>query len=108
MGSHTAIVQSMLDFDFLSSKTPSVIALVGGNRKAQKYFWGTGEILIPCYKSINAIPVSLKKEIFWMLNLQSGRRAFESSIAFFESFPDALGGSIFAENVPERHAIELI
>jgi ATP citrate (pro-S)-lyase len=43
-----------------------------------------------------------------MLNVQSGRRTFESTRAFFEAFPRALGGHLFAENVPEAHAAELI
>jgi len=29
-------------------------------------------------------------------------------IAFFDVFPDALGGHLFAENVPERHSTELL
>ena len=43
-----------------------------------------------------------------MLNLQSSRKVFSSTIVFFKSFPNALGGHIFAENVPESQATELI
>jgi len=109
LGGHPAIVQSILDFDFLSGKySPSVVGLVTSNRKAEKYFFGHGEVLIPCYSSINVIPLEIKKQVSWMLNLQSGRRAFESTVVFFEAFPKALGGHIFAENVPEKHSTELI
>lgn len=109
LGSHAAIVQSILDFDFISGKKSlSVIGLITGNRKAEKYFFGQSEVLIPCYPAISAMPSEIKKQVNWMLNLQSGRRAFESTIGFFESFPQALGGHIFAENMPERHATELI
>lgn len=109
LGNHHAIIQSILDFDFMSDKSsPSVAASVAGNKKSEKYFFGQTEVLIPCYPDMNSVPLKIKKQVDWMLNLQSGRRAFESTVSFFEAFPKALGGHIFAENVPERHATELI
>lgn len=104
-GNHPAIVQSMLDFDFLSGKERSLIGIVTGARKAQKYFWGTKEILIPCYKDFASVP---PENVRFLLNLQSGRRAFEVTVAFFQAFPEALGAHLFAENVPEAHALELM
>ena len=104
LGSHPAIIQSILDFDFLSGKKePSVIGIVTANRKAEKYFFGSEEVLIPCHARFADAAASS-----WMLNLQSGRRAYDSTIAFFEAFPKALGGHLFAENVPEKHALELM
>ncbi len=109
LGSHPAIIQSILDFDFLSRKSShSILGLITSNHKAEKYFFGSREILIPCYPKIDDAPPEIKKHISWMLNLQSGRRAFESTVNFFEELPHALGGHIFAENVPEQHATELI
>lgn len=107
IGSHPAIIQSILDFDFLSEKkSPSVAAIVTKNRKAEKYFFGTEELLIPCFASI---PTAHTHGVHatWMLNLQSGRRALESTITFLETFPRAAGGHIFAEHVPEQHALAL-
>ncbi len=109
IGNHPAIVQSMLDFDFLSGKkTPSVVGIIAATRKAQKFFFGTSEILVPCFPDLARVPARLDSRVRWMLNLQSGRRTYVSTIAFFERFPEALGGHLFAENVPERHATELI
>jgi ATP citrate (pro-S)-lyase len=109
VGNHSAIIQSILDFDFLAGKEePSVRGIVAGNRRAEKYFFGKNEILLVCYKNIAAAKEALGDDIDWMLNLQSGRRALESTVSFFESFPRALGAHIFAENVPEKHATELI
>ncbi len=105
-GNHPAIVQSMLDFDYLSGKERSIIGIVTGARKAQKYFWGKEEILVPCYKDFTSVPE--KDRVRFLLNLQSGRRAFDVTVSFFETFPEALGAHLFAENVPEAHAIELI
>lgn len=104
-GNHPAIVQSMLDFDFLSGKERSILGIVTGARKAQKYFWGTKEVLIPCYKDFASVP---KEGVRFLLNLQSGRRAFEVTSAFFDAFPEALGAHLFAESIPEAQAIELI
>src|ERR1700734_2718762 len=93
VGNHAAIVQSILDFDYAcGKKKPSVVAIVGGTRKAQKFFFGRSEILVPCFPDLASIPPDIRKKVFWMLNLQSGRRAFDSTISFFEAFPQALGG----------------
>src|SRR3989344_4277528 len=109
IGNHPAIIQSILDFDFLSGKKkPSLQCIITGNRKAHKCFFGAREVIVPCFKDIEHVPADIKKRVRWMLNLQSGRRAFDSSVRFFEAFPQALGGHIFAENVPEAHATELI
>lgn len=109
IGNHPAIVQSMLDFDFLSGKTqPSVVGIIAATRKAQKFFFGTREILIPCFPDLSRVPTKLDNRVRWMLNLQSGRRTFVSTCSFFERFPRSLGGHLFAENVPERHATELL
>lgn len=109
LGSHPGIIQSILDFDFLAGKKePSVLGIVTSNRKAQKFFFGRREVLIPCFRSMEAVPKALAARVRFMLNLQSGRRAFDSTVSFFEAFPAALGGHLFAENVPELHAAELI
>src|SRR3989338_1457071 len=109
LGNHAAIVQSMLDFDYLSGKKePSVAGIIAGNRSAQKFFFGKSEVLVPCFKSVADVPKHLRPRVKWMLNLQSGRRAYESTVAFFEAFPQALGGHIFAENMHEMQATELI
>lgn len=109
IGNHAATVQSVLDFDYLAGKSePSILGIIGGTRKAQKFFFGESEVLIPCFSHMNAVPTGLRERVRWMLNMNSGRRAFETTVAFFETFPSAFGGHIFAENVPEKHATELI
>jgi ATP citrate (pro-S)-lyase len=107
LGNHPGLVQSILDFDYAcGKKEPSILACVTSNRKSLKFFWGKGEILVPCYPNLAKMPKTLKPD--WMLNVQSGRRAFDSTVQFFDTFPDAHGGHIFAENVPEKHETELI
>ena len=109
IGNHAGIVQSILDFDHIAGKTaPSIVGIIASTRKAQKMFFGTKEILIPCYPSVNDVPAKDSARIKWLLNMQSGRRSFESTVAFFERFPEALGAHLFAENIPEIHATELI
>ena len=40
LGSHPAIIQSILDFDYLcGKKEPSVIGIVAGENGMAKYFW---------------------------------------------------------------------
>lgn len=107
-GNHPGIVQSILDFDYLSGQPSSVIGIVTGARKAQKFFYGTAEVLVPCYADYASVPAESAKRVRFLLNLQSGRRTYESTVGFFAAFPEALGAHLFAENVPEAHATALI
>jgi ATP citrate (pro-S)-lyase len=107
LGNYRPGYQAILDFDYLSGKKePSIAGIVTAAGKFQKYFWGEREVLLPCYSSIEQAKAALG-DIEWMFNVNSGRRAARSTINFFENFPDALGGHIFAEDVPEKDAIEL-
>lgn len=107
LGNYRPGIQTILDFDSMAGKAePSVKAIVTANAKFQKYFWGDGEVLIPCYATVADAARELD-EVNWMFNVNSGRRARQTTIEFFEAFPQALGGHIFAEDVPEIHALEL-
>lgn len=109
LGNHPGVVQAILDFDYAcGKKEPSILACITSNRKALKFFFGKGEVLIPCFPNVKAVPKEMAPQMNWMLNVQSGRRAFDATVGFFDAFPQAYGGHIFAENVPERHETELI
>lgn len=109
LGNHPGVVQSILDFDYACGKSgPSILACITSNRKSLKFFFGKGEVLIPCFPKVTDVPQALAAKVDWMLNVQSGRRAFDATVQFFDAFPDAYGGHIFAENVPEKHETELI
>jgi len=106
LGNHPQIIQSILDFDYLSGKkTPSVAAIYGNETGFAKYFWGRGEILLPIAKEMAEITVTSNS--LWFLNLLSGRRTLTVTQALLEKFPSVVGGAFFAENVPELHALTL-
>ncbi|MBP9132211.1 ATP citrate synthase [Candidatus Saccharibacteria bacterium] len=106
LGNYRPAIQSALDYDYFSGHdTPSIVGIVTAGNKFQKYFWGKKEILIPCFKSTEAAAKHVKAS--WMFNINSGRRAYFSTQEFFDTFPDASGGHIFAEDVPEEFAIDL-
>lgn len=107
VGSYKPGYQAILDFDVLCGRDkPSIAAIVGGNKRFEKYFWGKTEILIPCYRTIveakQAIP-----EVDWLFNVTSARRAYQTVEDFFSEYPDAYGVHIFAEDVPEIQATRL-
>lgn len=107
LGNYRPGFQAILDFDYLAGKPePSIAGIVTSAGKFQKYFWGEKEVLLPCYPSISAAKKSLG-DIEWMFNVNSGRRAARSTAEFFTEFPNAFGGHIFAEDVPEKDAIDL-
>ena len=113
LNEHPAIIQSMLDFDYMSGKSEgSVIGIVTSHRGLAKYFFGRREILIPTHVTLSQSS-DLHKEIgtspatnLWFFNNLSGRRTLSSvkeiHIANFA------GGVIFAEGVPELHSLQII
>lgn len=108
IGSYPAIIQSILDFDYLAGKKkPSVVAVIAAGRRFERYFFGKREVLIPVFGSLEELPQDLKSIINFFLNLNSARRVQDSIIRIIELLPSLEGGVVFAENVPEKHAIEL-
>jgi len=108
IGSHRGIIQSILDFDHMAGKArPSIVAIVATGRKRERYFFGPGEVSLPVYTTIHDIPDADTLKLNLFLNLSSGRRVLKSSLEAMENLPALIGGVIFAEGLPERHAIEL-
>ena len=109
LGNHEGIIQSILDFDYLSGKKEgSIIGIVTGRPGFAKYFWGRKEVLIPTLTSISNFEIRTSNFNVWLLNLLSGRRTLSSTEDFLRLFPQASGSALFAENVPELHAQQLI
>jgi len=109
LGSHVPILQAMLDFEYLCGLSkPTLVGIVqsASMKKSQKFFWGAVEIRVPIFASIAQAKAQLPK-VTLFINLSSGRRVLESTLEFFLHYPHALGGHIFAEEVPEKHALEL-
>lgn len=86
IGNHSPIIQSILDFDYLSGKKqPSLLGIITGRRGYTKYFWGRGEILLPTFSSPTNITdstestESTESTNLWFLNLSSGRRALSTT-----------------------------
>lgn len=108
VGSHRGVIQSIMDFDFLLGRPrPTILAVIAAGRKSERYFFGKEEILLPVYESPQALPEGLKPQINLFISLVSGRRVLVSTTALLEALPHLTGGTIFAEKLPERHALEL-
>ncbi len=109
LGNHEHIIQSILDFDYLSGKKEGSIAgIITGRNGFAKLFFGRREILIPTYKNTHGLTDSRINEYsnYWILNLLSGRRTLSSTLEFLSS--NFAGAALFAENVPELHSLQLI
>lgn len=107
LGSHRGIIQSILDYDYLLGQRPSVKAVLASGRKYERYFFGESEILLPVFATLSALPKELLSTLNLFLNLQSARRALSSTLEVL-NLPKIQGGVIFAEDVPEKHALELL
>jgi succinyl-CoA synthetase alpha subunit len=107
VGAYRPGYQAILDFDMLCGKAkPSIVGIVGSTKRFEKYFWGNSEVLIPCFKTLKDAKVALP-HVDWLLNITSARRAFQTTNDFFDTYPGARGGHIFAEDIPEQQAIDL-
>lgn len=108
IGSHPGIIQSILDFDYLSGKkTPSVVGIIASGRRFERYFFGKKELLIPVVRSSDELPEKVKESITYFLNVSSARRVLSSTLSLLAELPNIKAGSVFAENVAERHSISL-
>lgn len=111
-GNHVRIIQSILDFDYAAGKDiPSVIGIIAGGRKTQKFFWGNGEVLVPVFATMEQAQTRLKNAEDtpdFLFNITSAGSTPVMVDAFFTAFPDALGAHLFAEGVAERDALTII
>ncbi len=108
LGSHPGIIQSMIDYDYcLGRDKPSVVAIVGGGRKQERYFWGQSEVMVPVYPQLQAVPKKYRDEATALLNVQSARRVLAGMKEAFALLPKLRVANIFAEQVPEAHALEV-
>lgn len=107
IGSYHPAYQAILDFDFLCGRTkPSLTAIVTSSGRFEKFFWGNNEVLIPCFSTIaDAKRAGISAD--WLLNVSSARRALSTTEEFFTDYPQSFGAHIFAEDVPEQHALKL-
>ena len=107
-GCQVNAVQRMLDFDYSCRReTPSVAAVVDPTRGSfLKAFWGSKEILIPIYKTIeDASKACPKADV--LINFASFRSAYPTTIEALQQDNIRII-TIIAEGVSERHAREII
>jgi ATP citrate (pro-S)-lyase len=107
-GRHLDVAQRMLDFDFLSSRSPSVAGIIDPNTlktSVTKLFFGNSEILIPVYRDYASIPKN--PSIDTCINMASFRSATEATWGAMRSglFQNVV---IIAEGIPEREIREII
>jgi succinyl-CoA synthetase alpha subunit len=108
LGSHPGIIQSMLDYSYcIGQSEPNIIAIISAGRKQERYFWGQQEFAIPVYPSLTALPAGHLKAATALLNVQSARRVLSSMQEAFKLLPNLRLANIFAEQVPETHALQV-
>ncbi len=100
-------IQRMLDYDYLVQREPSIVAIVAptSNRKFEKFFYGTKEILIPIYKStVEAAEAHPDADV--LVNFASFRTAYPVTMEALD-IPTIRTIAITAEGIPERFAREM-
>lgn len=109
LGTHPGIIQSMLDYSYaIGKQQPDIRAIIaGGGRKQERFFWGEQEIIIPVYPELEVLPEALRQQTTVLLNVRSARRALESMQDAFRRLPNLKLATIFAEEVPEAHSLEI-
>lgn len=109
IGSHPGIVQSILDYDYMTGREkPTITGIItGGGRRTERYFWGESEVVVPVYTSLSSLSEAKRKDINAILHVQSGRRVLESMKEAFDMLPKLKVAVVFAEQTPESHSLEL-
>lgn len=108
VGVHKKIIQSILDFDYTrGASKPSVTAVIGGNRKSHKCWFGDAEILLPVFGSVSSAKMA-GIEADWLLNIASANSARKITEQFFNNYQDAVGAHLFCEGFAEQDALALI
>ncbi|HET6746747.1 MAG TPA: citrate/2-methylcitrate synthase [Candidatus Saccharimonadales bacterium] len=109
LGSHAGIIQSILDHDYLvGKKRPSITTIVANGRKQERYFWGESEIIIPVVPNLEKLSQEERDACQAIVNFQSARRVLSSIEQALEVLPNVKVATIFAEQTPERHSLELL
>lgn len=103
-GYQTNAIQRMLDFDYICKRErPSIAAIINPGRGGiHKAFWGTKEIILPMYKTVQEA-AKIFPEADVMVNFASHRSAFETTMEALEQ-PTIRTVAVIAEGVPERQA----
>ena len=101
-------IQRMLDFDYICRREkPSVAAIVNPTREGfHKCFWGTKEILIPMYRTLEEATRN-HPDTDVMVNFASFRSAYPTTKEALLS-KTIRTVAVIAEGVPERRTRELI
>ncbi len=104
-------IQRMIDFDFICKReTPSVAAVIRSTQEGaieyHKVFWGSKEIVIPLYKTLE-LAVRKHPNADVLINFASFRSAFPTSKEALET-NTIQTIVIIAEGMPERQSRELI
>ncbi len=98
-----ALLQPILDFDYLAGREPSIKAAVGRRKGFLRLFYGSKEVAIPIYDSPEEALERHTSQI--ALNLSSYRSAYESSLPFLGQVETLV---VVAEGVPVVEAASLI
>jgi len=108
LGSHPGVIQSMLDYDYMIGRErPSIVAIIAHGRKLERYFWGEDEVVIPVVPKLERLKKNVVESCNVVINVQSARRVLSSTKAAIEYLPNLKIVSIFAEQTPEAHSLEL-
>ncbi len=109
LGSHPGIIQAMLDYDFLVGKDePSIEAIIASGRRQERYFWGESEVIIPVVPSLDRLSQEIHEHTTAVINVQSARRVRGATIEALEQLPHLKVVTIFAEQTPEAHSLEIM
>jgi ATP citrate (pro-S)-lyase len=84
------------------------VGIIANGRRRERYFWGESEVSIPVFEKLELLHENLLNKINIVINVQSARRVLSSTKIAFDTLPNIKLVTIFAEQTPESHTVELI
>lgn len=108
LGIHAGVIQSMLDYDFMIGRSePSILAVVAKGRSQERFFWGKDETSLRVYPDLSSVSLDTLKTCTMVINTQSARHVKNSTLESIALLPQLRVISIFAENTPELHSLQI-
>jgi ATP citrate (pro-S)-lyase len=91
----------------IGRERPSIKAIIVQGRKLERYFWGDDEVVIPALPTLANLKKDVSEQLNVAINVQSARRVLSSTKEAVSTLPNLKIVSIFAEQTPEVHSLEL-
>ncbi len=108
IGNHKGIIQSVLDYFYFNGDSLPEVYIVSSSGNFLRYFFGSEEVMLKCFGSVNLIDETAKLKINHVVDFSSARRVEMSFDEISANLPNVMVVNIFAEDVAEQVTVKIL